>query len=440
MTHEEFEQDSLIEALGWVDSYVRYLQDLGMPRELIARCGRQLRVMATVCVQQTGHGLEGIAVPEAGKNPSWPGANPMGRLGETFKLLDDVGLQEGEPAWCTRENVRMCMDSLRAFLTWRHRGEPEGPTAERLAEVERLRRHGGAKLPLLEDVRKLLAAPGRETTAALTDTVAMTLAAHEGLSAEDLCALRVGDVDLDKRQLQIRPRHSTVDGAGDGDAMAGGDDRRWAGTPGPTSEQDHGRETSGPTGRGQGPVRLVALDDWWVKLLGPLVEGEAPERPLLRSRTGEALTPRRLQQRVAEHVKALGDELSAPLTVERLRDYAAYQMLVGGATLVEVASALGYTRTASARRRLGEEVWAYLADREDAWFSLEAAAEVEGIEDDELRRWAESGMRHARAGERILVRKTDVRGFMRRPRPPRPNELLAPDAPRATRPSRASPP
>jgi integrase len=326
----ERETDALIEALGWVDSYVRYLRDLGMPRELVARRERQLRVMATVCVQQTGHGLEEIAVPEAGKSPAWPGGNPMGRLREAFQLLDDVGLEEGEPAWCTQGNVRVCMDSLRAFLAWRHRGEPEGPTAERLAELERLRGYRGAKLPVSDEVRKLLAAPGRETTAGRTDTVAMTLAAHEGLSAEDLCALRVGDVDLDGRRLRVRPGHSTADGAGDGDATAGGDDRRSTGTSGATAEQDHGTETTGATVRASAPVRSVALDDWWVKLLGPLVEGEAPERPLLRSRTGEALTPRRLQQRVAERVKALGDELSEPLTLERLRDYAGYQMLVGG--------------------------------------------------------------------------------------------------------------
>jgi hypothetical protein len=404
MTHEELEQDPLIEALGWVDSYVRYLRDLDMPRELVARRGRQLRVMATVCVQQTGHGLEEIAAPEAGKSPSWPGGNPMGRLGEAFKLLDDVGLEEGEPAWCTHGNVRVCMDSLRAFLAWRHRGEPEGPTAERLAELEQLRRHGGAKLPVSDDVRKLLAAPGRETTAERTDTVAMTLAAHEGLSAEDLCALRVGDVDLDGGRLRVHPAPPEVV------EPDGGTDE---GT-------DHEAGTEGAEGVSLAPVRSVPLDDPWVRLLGPLVEGEAPERPLLRNRSGNGLTPRQLQRRIAQHVVALGDELSEPLTLERLRDYAGYQMLVGGATLEEVARRLGYTRTSWARRRFGGEVWAYLADREDAWFSLEAAAEVEEIEVDELRRWADSGMRHARDGERILVRKTDVREFMRRPRPPRP--------------------
>lgn len=244
-------------------------------------------------------------------------------------------------------------------------------TTERVEALSRPASKNSVLVPNRDDVHALLDAPDSETPEGLKDALAMHLAAYHGLSAQKLCQLRVGVVCPAESQPGVQ----------------------------------------------EGGAHAFPIDAWTARTVLEIAQGRSANEPAIATAQGRPMTPPRLRQRVSKYVDDLGDELRERLTLERLRDHAACWMLDHGRSLSDVAKAFGYTRVASARRRYGSEAWAYLADREGNWFSAEAAAEAEGRGTDELRKWAEDGMRHEVRATRVYVRKEDVREFAVRPQP-----------------------
>ncbi len=267
-----------------------------------------------------------------------------------------------------RDDARRFVAAAQGFADWQRGVVPE-LTEERIAELERLSQVEGAPIPSDRNADVVIGAMHWDTTADVSEAIACHLAAFHGIAAKDACALKVTDVDWPTGSLQVR----------------------------------------------EDPKYVISLDEWLSKALARLTAERGPEDSLLVNERGEALTPRRLQQRVAGRVESLESRLSEPVTLERLRDHAAYWMLDNGGTLEDVARAFGYGRVATARRRFGSEPWAYLADREGNWFSAGAAALAEGVEVEDIARWVAGGLRHERHGDRVFVRKEDVRQRRRRP-------------------------
>lgn len=266
-----------------------------------------------------------------------------------------------------------CLATVRAFCQWLL--EPVKPlTAERVTELARLREKSGPSVPKARDIQAILGAPDTSTPVGLRDVWIFGLVACYGFSAKELCRLKVGGV--------VRP--------------AGADG-----------------EATKPDGR-----RRVTIQKALGTALLDFVRGRCADEPFFRTRSEEPLTPRRLQQRLRDYVSELGDALTEPLTLQNLRDFAVASMLDNGATWKAVAEALGYSRTADARRRYSGEEWAYLADREGNWFHLETAAALEGLDVLELQDWAAHGMPHEECEGQIYVRKQNIREVERLPAPP----------------------
>ena len=264
-----------------------------------------------------------------------------------------------------------CLKATREFCEWQaHSTKPL--TEERIRELEQLSQREGAAVPEERLADAVLRAIAQRDPAETVDAVAVYFAGYHGLAARDICGLRVGDVHV---------KHAA------------------------------------PRARAE-PRYVIEADEWLQDALLKVIGDREASEPLLTSERGTPLTPRRLQQRLSRYASELaGDDTRESFTLECLRDHAARWMLENGGTLREIATAFGYPRVASARRRFGSEAWEYLGDRESNWFTLEAAAEAEGLSAEQLRTWVEQDMRHERRGERLYVRKEDVREFGRRPVP-----------------------
>lgn len=245
-------------------------------------------------------------------------------------------------------------------------------TEQRVAELAALAGLSGVAVPDAGDVHLLLkTAEGMNTPESIQLAVAIYLAAFRGLKTTRICELKAGAID-------------------------------WSGGTGCLAVQ---------------PKYRFALSEWEAFYLAYVTFWSSPTDPILQATEGQPLRPRYLRKQLAECVASLGDRLSEPLTLERLRDHAAYWCLDNGGTVQDVATMLGYTRVAGARRRFGGEAWAYLADREGNWFTLQAAAAAERRPAEELVAWTAAGLRHEQREGRVYVRKEDVRDFGGRPTP-----------------------
>lgn len=245
-------------------------------------------------------------------------------------------------------------------------------TDERVAELVVLEGRPGSTAPFADDVALLLRAATRQKTAEGTRlAVAMCFAGYHGLRGAEICGLRVGAID-------------------------------WTG--------------------GTALLRLertyrMSMHEWEQHYLGTLASGCGPNDYLLRTVDGQPLRPRYLQQQVAALSGSPGEHLREPLTLERLQDHAATWCLDNGGTLREVSRMLGFTRVANVRRRFGREPWAGLADRDDNRFTIEAAAEADGVPLEVVCTWPSEGLRHEVRGDRTYVGKEDMRSSGRRPMP-----------------------
>jgi len=287
---------------------------------------------------------------------------PCRRLRAFRKLLREVMIPE--------DDVEEYISTVRAFCQWL--SEPVKPlTVERVAELAKLREQSGPSVPKARDIQAILGAPDTSTPLGLRDALIFEMVAYYGFSAKELCRSKVGS---------LVPRTGA------------------------------NREATKPDGRLRATIQkplATALADF--------VRGRCADEPLFQTRSGEPLTPRRLQQRLKDYVSELGDALTEPLTLQDLRDYAVANMLDNGATWKDVAKTLGYSRTADVRRRYSGEAWEYLADREGNWFHLETAATVEGLDVLELQDWVAHGMPHEACEEQIFVRKQNIREVERLP-------------------------
>lgn len=251
---------------------------------------------------------------------------------------------------------------LRDFADWLE-GKAKPLTNRRVAALHRFAEKATAPPPSRRDVNALLDAPDRSTQEGLRDAVAIALAAGGALSASDLVTLEVGCVDLVEGTITVPGR----------------------------------------------PPRCLRLDGLMYDQMAQLIDGRESEAPLFATLQGEPLKPRYLQQRVALYVRQLGDRPSEPLTLERLRDSAARSILRGGGTWERLSGFFGHARVAVTRRRFGGELWAYLADHDGDWFTLEAATQADGVVFADAQEWVAAGMRHERRGEQVYVRKEDLR-------------------------------
>ncbi len=268
-------------------------------------------------------------------------AEVYGLLGEAvFRIAPEqarlVGKQlvaEGISA----DRAEELQEIVASYLQWQ--AEPVKPlTDERIEELAALATQEGVTVPTRQDVGALLNAPDLSTRAGLRDALAMRFAAHWGMGTPDICAVDRFDVELSVyRQSYIR-MHVRCDD------------------------------------------RVLSLNVLCAETLDEVREKLPDEGPLFITRGGRRITPRALQERVKYYVSQLGEELSEPLTLQRLRDHAVARNVECGATYEDVASRLGYATTGSVRRRYNRLPWRYLADREGQWFPLEVAAEAEGIE------------------------------------------------------------
>lgn len=316
-----------------------------------------------------GYGWEGAAAQVAILEPLLECAlglgfeRALGKVRTLAKRMREAGREEAE--------VRGFLEVAHDFQRWR--GHEVIPlTEERVAELVAMQ--GRTKRPVPEErtVHRVLQAIDRKEHQGLVDATAVYLAGYHALSAQDICRLSVSS--WAPRAGQLAVVRSCVE-----------------------------------------LLYFVSADEWLESALTRLVTDRERHEPLLANERGEALTPRRLQQRFVAVRDGIGSEADGDLTLERLRDHAARWMLENGATWGDLALAFGYTREASVRRRFGGEAWEYLADRDGNWFSIEAAGAVEDLAVSTLREWAESGMRHERRDGCVYVRKTDVREYGRRP-------------------------
>lgn len=252
---------------------------------------------------------------------------------------------------------------LLSLAEWLERRIPP-LTDERVAELAALAQRTGVPVPDSDDVAQILrAAEALHTADGGRLAVAVYLAAFRGLGATELCGLQADAVDWSQGTAHVR----------------------------------------------ESPPYAFPLDEWEEHHIRQLTVDCSPADRILRTNDGRPLRPRYLQQELARLVKSLGTRLRDPLTFERLRDHAVHCCLDNGGSIQDVAKVLGYARVADARHRYGGECWAYLADREGQWFTVEAAAAAENTTVPDLAAWTAQGLPYAQRGRRVYVRKEDMR-------------------------------
>jgi site-specific recombinase XerC len=259
--------------------------------------------------------------------------------------------------------AKTSLHEMKAFVAWLG-GERPALTAERVAYLEGLAGKAGAALPArlpLEALQGLLAGNG---LAAAQDGCVILLVGTLGLSAEDVCALRVGDFSLPGRSLTVRSR----------------------------------------------VLREQSLSDSLANTLTLLVLGRGADEPLVTNGKGEALEPKALRKRLTALWKTLAG-VDATWTLERLRDHAARGVLSSGFGWDEVAQAMGLADARAAKRRFAGEAWEYCADRDGQWFTLEAVAQAEAVAADQLREWMGEGLPHLEREGRVYLRRPDLYVF-----------------------------
>jgi len=279
-----------------------------------------------------------------------------------------------ELAGRTRGRSALAKRQRAALLDLAEWVEHETPplTDERVVELAALAKRPGVPVPNSADVALLLReAEVRGTPEGTQLAVAIYLAAYRGLKATEICDLKAPAIDWSLKTVSMREPQPYV----------------------------------------------FAMDEWEEHRLRQLVDERAPTNLVFRTKEGNPLRPRYLQQQLTQLAKPLGKRLAEPLTLERLRDHAAYWCLDHGGAMRDVATVLGYARVADARRRYDGEAWAYLADREGQWFTVEAAAATEQMAVPTLDAWKAQGLAFEQRGEQVYVRKEDMRVFGATPPP-----------------------
>ena len=162
-----------VDLQGWIDAYLDHLRvERALARNTLEAYARDLNVLA--------------AHAGGASEPSTIGADTIATL-----MVDNVRRGFG-----ARSGARQ-LSALRGFFRFlvRERVVAEDPTA--LVDRPRLTR----KLPRVlsfDEVERLLAAPDRTTDRGVLHAAMLQLMYASGLRVSELCALRVGDLDLQR--------------------------------------------------------------------------------------------------------------------------------------------------------------------------------------------------------------------------------------------------
>jgi integrase/recombinase XerD len=162
-----------VDLQGWIDSYIDHL--------------RVERGLARNTLEAYAHDLNALAAHAGGDSD----AGAIGPDTIATMMVDNVGRGFG-----ARSSARQ-LSALRGFFRFlvRERAVAEDPTA--LVDRPKLTR----KLPRVlsfEEVERLLDAPDRATDRGALHAAMLQLMYASGLRVSELCALRVGDLDLQR--------------------------------------------------------------------------------------------------------------------------------------------------------------------------------------------------------------------------------------------------
>jgi len=110
---------------------------------------------------------------------------PCRRLRAFRKLLQKAMIPE--------DVAEEYLATVREFCQWL--SEPVKPlTAERVAELAKLREKSGPSVPKEGDIQAILGAPDTSTPLGLRDALIFQMAAYYGFSAKELCRSKVGSL------------------------------------------------------------------------------------------------------------------------------------------------------------------------------------------------------------------------------------------------------
>jgi integrase/recombinase XerD len=266
-----------VDLQGWIDAYLDHLRvERGLARNTLEAYAHDLNALAA---QAGGDADAGVIGPDTIAN----------------LMVDNVGRGFG-----ARSSARQ-LSALRGFFRFlvRERAVADDPTA--LVDRPKLTR----KLPRVlsfPEVERLLAAPDRATDQGALHAAMLQLMYASGLRVSELCALRVGDLDLQRGLVA---------------ALGKGGKRRLV------------------------PVGEVALEHatWYVSEIRPK-RARAGEKALFVSRCGGRFTREGFWKIVRRYAVAAGIlPLPSP---HRLRHSFATHLVSRGADLRAVQAMLGH--------------------------------------------------------------------------------------------------
>ncbi|MEE8736907.1 site-specific integrase [Bifidobacterium subtile] len=165
-----------------------------------------------------------------------------------------------------------------------------------------------------EEVSALANAAAMLKAGSQTDSTIITFMSYTGLRLGETFALKVGDINLDKRRVTV---DKTI------------------------TKTEEGKPSEGPTKTGE--ARKVPIPGFVIDLLRPLVEGRGLDEYLFTSRRGLPLNPHNWRNRIFSPAKegaGLGDVEG--LRPHSLRHTYASLSILAGCDVVTLANALGH--------------------------------------------------------------------------------------------------